>query len=271
MDAILPGNGQHPIEPASKLRSVMAHTMRRWLQLFVTVLTTSTIFFKSVCAATIPNNPILSGMCQPNQGVSSNSTPVGFTPWDMPPFGYQLSENPRVAMTYTQIYVTADRPYARTEDIIIFVQNFQTELEEHYGRGSEIIPRKVGVKLPDPQSGCNWDMYFESRRFSKPMLTASVGYSSSIFSYLGTTRTLTNNPTKVALGILEIIWRDFKAHGSAAIEIWIAEKVYNYGFAHLTFTFERFGVVQEPGCPGNGSFYVCPSNDDSDASLQVVG
>lgn len=182
MDAKLPGDRQYPVKPASKLKSVMEHTRRRWLRLFVTILAMSTIVFKSVCAATIPNNPILGGMCsstsiQPDQGISSNSTLVGFTPWPSePPYGYQLSQDPQVAMTYTQIYVTAKRPYARTEDVIVFVQDFQTELEEHYGRGSEIIPRKVGVKHPDPQSGCYWHMYFESRRFSKPMVTAGVGF-----------------------------------------------------------------------------------------------
>ena len=162
-----------------------------WLQLSLVVLGSLTTVFKGICAATIPNDPIPGGMSsstniQPNQGASSNSTPVGFTPWpSQTPYGYQLSQNPRVAMTYTQIYVTADRPYARTEEVIVFVQNFQTELEEHYGRGSEIIPRKVGVKHPDPQSGCYWHMYFESRRFSKPMVTASVGFSSFRFSSFG--------------------------------------------------------------------------------------
>ena len=75
----------------------------------------------------------------------------------------------------------------------------------------------------------------------------------------------------MASTILGIVWKDFKAHGSAAIEIWIAEKVFDYGFAHLTFTFERFGAVQEPGCSGNGTYYACQTVDNTDASLQVVG
>ena len=183
MDAMIPGNGRHPIQPASTeakcLRFDMNYMKPRWLQLLISLLSTLTSVLKSACAATTPNDQTLGEMCLPIQGVSSNSTPVGFTPWPgLPPFGYQLSVNPQVAMTYTQIYVTADRPYARTQEIVAFVQNFQTEIEEHYGRGSEIIPRKVGVKLPDPESGCNWHMYIQSRHFSKPMVTASVGFPS---------------------------------------------------------------------------------------------
>ena len=268
MDAILPGNRHYLIEPASKLRCAMVHTRRRWLRLFVMVLSALTIGLKTAaCAATIPSNQILGGMCQPSQGVSSNSTALRFTKWTLPPWGYQISENPRVAMTYTQIYQTAGRPYARTEDVLAFLQDFQRELEEHYGSGSEILARKVGSKLPDVESACYWHIYFESRRFSKPMVMASVGRLAFILKATGA---WTDDCTKTALNILRFIRQDFISHGYAAIEVWIAEKVFDYGFAHLTFTFDRFDAAQESGCSGNGTFYTCPSADNTDASVQVT-
>ena len=267
-DAILPGNRQYLTKPASKLRCVMDHTRRRWLRLFVMVLSALTIGLNTAaCAATIPSNQILGGMCQPSQGVASNSTALRFTKWTLPPWGYQISENPRVAMTYTQIYQTAGRPYARTEDVLAFLQDFHRELQEHYGSGSEILARKVGSKFPDVESACYWHIYFESRQFSKPMVMASVGHSPLILKVTGARA---DDGTKTALNILQFIRQDFISHGSAAIEVWIAQKVFDYGFAHLTFTFDRFDAAQEPGCSGNGTFYTCPSAGNTDASVQVT-
>ena len=67
------------------------------------------------------------------------------------------------------------------------------------------------------------------------------------------------------------MWHDFKAHGSGAIEIWIAKRVFEYGFAHLTFEFEKYeAVLEQPGCSTNGTFYTCSADGNTDASLQVT-
>ena len=99
---------------------------------------------------------------------------VGFSKWPSLPIIITISTTPPLVMTYIRIAKAPKLVASRTEEIFSFISDFQEDLNEHYSEGSDILPRKVGRRIPDPDSECWWDIRFETEIFSKPQLTASV-------------------------------------------------------------------------------------------------